>query len=204
MALKDRLARIEANAKVSPQLGAAVWWEQLLAKPKEDEHATNAAIFMAYSWIVQKPPPALWQPLEDRLKPEWEKLPESLFCFAVFCSIGICDDEEQKALFEEIFADEDGKEWLCLMATVYWATFKGAPLVPNPQIEKDGKGRLRAVALGNLRGTFLIPLFERIFPDLGGNRYGQFEEWLEKDGECASLLADARAFMGVTQAVAAT
>lgn len=196
MALKDRVKRLEANEKVSPQLNAVVWWEQLLANPKENEHKINAAFFMALDGLIQKPPERLWKPLEDMLKQTWEELSDSLFAFCSFYSIEYCKDEEECALLKETFADDDGKEWLCLMASTFWEVFKTAPIPSMPEVAKHGAGRPRIVCLGNLRGDFLIPIFELIFtgPPYGYS-YGLFESWLDKEGECESLLQSAREFM---------
>lgn len=198
MALKDRVARLEANTQVSPHINAVTWWRDLLANPKENEHRINAAICLAFDCLIQKPPAHLWQPLEDSTKATWDELPNSLYGFLAFYSLAYCEegDEEMEAEIREVFADEDGKEFLCGMATVYWEVFKTAPLVPLPEVEKYGAARRRVVALARLRRDFIIPLFELIFtgPPYGYS-YARFESWLDKEGECESLLQSARDYM---------
>jgi hypothetical protein len=103
--------------------------------------------------------------------------------------------EDQEA-FTEIFDNEEGREWLCLLATYYFDTFQGAPVPLIPEVEKFGRGRCLADCRGRLRGEYLIPLFGQIFPELNSCHYGRFEDWLQKDGQVESLLESARAHMG--------
>lgn len=198
-AIKDRLAKLESNIAIAPQLGAAAWWGSLLSKPKENEHRINAAYFLALDDIIAKPSSHVWCDIQARFDRFAEDMSDSELAFTVaYCGIEnhrfTPPTPEYQEAFAETFGNDEGREWLCLLATVYFATFQGAPLPSRPEIEKFGRGRTLSDCRGELQTHCLIPIFEQIFPDLK-NRYGYFYEWLEKDGEVESLLESARAHM---------
>lgn len=158
---------------------AARFWRVLISHQVNDDRELSAAVLLSRAGIIEAPKPALSKKIEDYLGERWNSEQSA---FAFFLSVG--EDLENRC-FDKVKLHP----FLLVVACELFNVFKVAPKAPTMP---------GYTSLCELRGHYLIPIFERVFPQYSNlYLYTYFEDWLELDGVLtpAEMLESASAWM---------